>query len=162
MRRTAPSWWHSPPPTRMNQITPQRCSISVEEMTRATSGEPYSSIHYCVVLTLWWGKISIQVVAGMCMAQCIGSTGSKLSRWFEPCIPSFTLWVASYGAFLCHRIKQTGEVFVSKALDREALNSYDLQISATDGVFVSVIRVQIQILDANDNAPRCEQVSYML
>jgi len=57
------------------------------------------------------------------------------------------------------RIKQTGEIFVSKTLDRESLTEYHLEVSATDGVFVSSIMVLIHILDANDNAPVCERVS---
>lgn len=64
-----------------------------------------------------------------------------------------------YHMLICYdRIKQTGEIFVSKPLDREQISEYNLKVSATDGVFVTDIVVKIDILDANDNVPVCMQV----
>ncbi len=42
------------------------------------------------------------------------------------------------------------------------VSEYDLTVSATDGAFVSTARVTISILDANDNAPTCDQVRNLL
>lgn len=56
-------------------------------------------------------------------------------------------------------IRQTGEVYVSGTLDREAINRYDLEVTATDGTFVAQSRLSIDILDANDNAPICLKVN---
>lgn len=55
-------------------------------------------------------------------------------------------------------IRRTGEIYVNKELDRELKPTYDLVVLATDGTFVSSARVSITILDANDNAPVCDQV----
>ena len=57
-------------------------------------------------------------------------------------------------------IRSTGEVYVNKELDRESKSYYELTVSATDGAFVSQIKVYITILDANDNPPVCEQPMY--
>ena len=61
----------------------------------------------------------------------------------------------------CCRIKQTGEIYVSKPMDRESITEYHLEVSATDGVFVSSIMVLIVVLDDNDNPPVCERVSWL-
>ena len=55
-------------------------------------------------------------------------------------------------------IRNTGEVYVNKALDREATPFYELTVSATDGAFVSEAKIGVTVLDANDNAPVCDQV----
>ena len=55
-------------------------------------------------------------------------------------------------------VRNTGEIFVAKELDRESKAFYAMEVTATDGAFVSTAEVEISILDANDNAPVCEQV----
>ena len=55
-------------------------------------------------------------------------------------------------------IRSTGEIYVNKPLDHEVMSEYELTVSATDGAFVSTASVKISILDANDNAPTCDQV----
>lgn len=57
-------------------------------------------------------------------------------------------------------IRNTGEVYVNKALDREEIPWYELTVAATDGAFVSEVKMTVTVLDANDNAPHCEQVCY--
>ena len=47
-----------------------------------------------------------------------------------------------YGQF---SIKDSGDVYVFKPLDREALDSYDLEITASDGAFISKANVQVMI-----------------
>jgi protocadherin Fat 1/2/3 len=46
-------------------------------------------------------------------------------------------------------IRSTGEVFVSKALDRESVAKYILDIVATDGEHIARTKLTIDILDAN-------------
>jgi protocadherin Fat 1/2/3 len=47
------------------------------------------------------------------------------------------------------QIRQTGEIYVAKPLDRENVPHYDLQVLVTDGMFTDVTNVSITILDAN-------------
>ncbi|XP_023209477.1 protocadherin Fat 1-like, partial [Centruroides sculpturatus] len=56
-------------------------------------------------------------------------------------------------------IRQTGELFVSKLLDREDIASYFLEITITDGTFISQTTVDIEIIDVNDNPPVCLKVT---
>lgn len=46
-------------------------------------------------------------------------------------------------------IRQTGEVYVAKPLDREHISQYVLHVTATDGKFITTTKVTIEILDAN-------------
>lgn len=56
-------------------------------------------------------------------------------------------------------IRRSGEIYVNKLLDREEVAHYRLTVLATDGTHVSTVTVNINILDANDNSPVCEQVN---
>ncbi|KAK3099997.1 hypothetical protein FSP39_013258 [Pinctada imbricata] len=58
------------------------------------------------------------------------------------------------GKFKVHR---SGEIYVSKILDRETQARYEILIAATDGGMASMATITIDILDANDNTPVCEQ-----
>lgn len=58
------------------------------------------------------------------------------------------------------QIRQTGELYVAKELDREMYPWYTLGIIATDGHFTAHTNVTIQILDANDNPPYCLKYRY--
>lgn len=49
-------------------------------------------------------------------------------------------------------------VAVTKTPDREEKDFYLLNITATDGTFVTKAAVEITVLDANDNSPVCERV----
>ena len=57
------------------------------------------------------------------------------------------------------QIHSTGELFVNKALDRESRGLYRLGVAATDGAFVTYSEVMVTVLDDNDNAPECLEVS---
>jgi len=59
-------------------------------------------------------------------------------------------------------VRRSGEIYVNKLLDREEQAHYQLTVLATDGAHVAMTTVIINILDANDNAPVCEQVSVTL
>ncbi|XP_043247503.1 fat-like cadherin-related tumor suppressor homolog, partial [Amphibalanus amphitrite] len=56
----------------------------------------------------------------------------------------------------------SGELFVLGTLDRETVPSYDLAVTATDGSQVATTVVHIDVLDANDNAPECEEEHYQV
>lgn len=56
------------------------------------------------------------------------------------------------------QVYHTGEVCVSRPLDREQVTTYNLQIAATDGGLSSMTTVTVDILDDNDNSPVCGQV----
>ncbi|XP_049820796.1 fat-like cadherin-related tumor suppressor homolog isoform X5 [Aethina tumida] len=58
------------------------------------------------------------------------------------------------------QIRQTGEVYVAKQLDREKVAEYNLKIIVTDGLFSDVTEVKVDILDANDNPPYCLKYRY--
>lgn len=51
-------------------------------------------------------------------------------------------------------------VMTSKTLDREEREHYLLNITATDGTFMAETAVGLTVLDANDNSPVCEEVSF--
>lgn len=53
-----------------------------------------------------------------------------------------------------------GEVYVERALDREEIGSYNIQVLATDGFFQTTTHVTIDVLDDNDNPPYCTQHRY--
>jgi hypothetical protein len=46
-------------------------------------------------------------------------------------------------------VRTTGEVYVSRSLDRETISRYQLTVLATDGKFVTATALQVDILDAN-------------
>ena len=52
----------------------------------------------------------------------------------------------------------SGDLLVNKPLDRETQAQYRLQVAATDGAYVTVTSVTVDVLDDNDNAPVCDQV----
>ncbi|XP_076387964.1 FAT atypical cadherin kugelei isoform X3 [Megachile rotundata] len=58
------------------------------------------------------------------------------------------------------QIRSTGEVYVAKALDRETVDRYELEIVGTDGKYVFKTRVTVQVLDVNDNPPYCLRYRY--
>ncbi|XP_055537242.1 fat-like cadherin-related tumor suppressor homolog isoform X2 [Wyeomyia smithii] len=58
------------------------------------------------------------------------------------------------------QIKNTGEVFVVKSLDRESISHYELGVIVTDGKYTSTTNIFITVLDANDNPPYCLKYRY--
>lgn len=58
------------------------------------------------------------------------------------------------------QIRQTGEIFVAKPLDREKITQYNLSVIVTDGKFTALTNITIKILDANDNPPYCLKYRY--
>lgn len=58
------------------------------------------------------------------------------------------------------QIRNTGELYVAKELDRETVPYYTLDIIATDGTFTTHTNVTVEVLDANDNPPYCLKYRY--
>lgn len=58
------------------------------------------------------------------------------------------------------QIRNTGELYVAKDLDREIIPDYTLDIIATDGTFTTHTTAHLRILDANDNPPYCLKYHY--
>ncbi|XP_064074743.1 fat-like cadherin-related tumor suppressor homolog [Vanessa tameamea] len=58
------------------------------------------------------------------------------------------------------QVRASGEVFVARALDREAEPAYSLSVAATDGKFTAYTAVHIAVLDVNDNPPYCVRHRY--
>lgn len=46
-------------------------------------------------------------------------------------------------------VRLTGEVYVARPLDRETMDKYELTVLATDGKFVAVAALYIDVLDVN-------------
>lgn len=58
------------------------------------------------------------------------------------------------------QIRNTGELYVARDLDRETMPTYTLGIIVTDGTFTTHTNVTITVLDANDNPPYCLRYRY--
>ncbi|XP_066149601.1 fat-like cadherin-related tumor suppressor homolog isoform X2 [Euwallacea fornicatus] len=58
------------------------------------------------------------------------------------------------------QIRQTGELYVAKPLDREKVDRYSLNILVTDGLFTDTAKVTVTVTDANDNPPYCSKYRY--
>lgn len=50
------------------------------------------------------------------------------------------------------------KMYVKGPLDREDRHLYILNITASDGLFVSQATVEVSVMDTNDNSPICDQV----
>ncbi|MFT7800284.1 protocadherin Fat 3-like [Arapaima gigas] len=52
------------------------------------------------------------------------------------------------------------KVYVGRQLDREEQDLYLINITATDGLFVTQAVVEVTVMDSNDNSPVCDQALY--
>uniref|UniRef100_A0A5F7ZWY3 Protocadherin Fat 3 n=1 Tax=Macaca mulatta TaxID=9544 RepID=A0A5F7ZWY3_MACMU len=64
------------------------------------------------------------------------------------------------GRFALGLVQSEWKVYVKRPLDREEQDIYFLNITATDGLFVTQAMVEVSVSDVNDNSPVCEQVAY--
>lgn len=62
---------------------------------------------------------------------------------------AFRFYIISGNLRRSFDIKQGGQVYVARPLDRERIPQFDLIVAVTDGVFVSTAHVHIEILDVN-------------
>ncbi|XP_053312519.1 protocadherin Fat 3 [Spea bombifrons] len=61
------------------------------------------------------------------------------------------------GKFALGMIQNEWKVYVKRPLDREEQDMYYLDITATDGLFVSQTLVEVSVIDVNDNTPVCDK-----
>ncbi|XP_067424484.1 protocadherin Fat 3 isoform X1 [Emydura macquarii macquarii] len=64
------------------------------------------------------------------------------------------------GKFALGLVQNEWKVYVKRPLDREEQDIYFLNITATDGLFVTQAAVQVTVTDVNDNSPVCDQFAY--
>ncbi|XP_074069877.1 protocadherin Fat 3-like [Macrotis lagotis] len=64
------------------------------------------------------------------------------------------------GRFALGLVQNEWKVYVKRPLDREEQDVYFLNITATDGLFVTQAMVEVTVTDVNDNSPVCDQVAY--
>ncbi|EPY83038.1 protocadherin Fat 3 [Camelus ferus] len=64
------------------------------------------------------------------------------------------------GRFALGLVQSEWKVYVKRPLDREEQDIYFLNITATDGLFVTQAMVEVTVSDVNDNSPVCEQFAY--
>ncbi|KAJ6664914.1 hypothetical protein lerEdw1_005886, partial [Lerista edwardsae] len=65
------------------------------------------------------------------------------------------------GKFALGLVQNEWKVYVKRPLDREEQDVYLLNITATDGLFVTQTAVEVIVTDVNDNNPVCDLVTYM-
>lgn len=64
------------------------------------------------------------------------------------------------GKFALGLVQNEWKVYVKRPLDREEQDTYLLNITATDGLFVTQTAVEVIVTDVNDNSPLCDQVCW--
>ena len=80
------------------------------------------------------------------------------------CSSSETLFPAGgnpRGRFALGLVQNEWKVYVKRHLDREEQDIYFLNITATDGLFVTQAMVEVAVSDVNDNSPVCDQVRFV-
>ena len=65
------------------------------------------------------------------------------------------------GRFALGLVQSEWKVYVKRHLDREEQDIYFLNITATDGLFVTQAMVEVTVSDVNDNSPVCDQVGFV-
>ncbi|XP_076002461.1 protocadherin Fat 3-like isoform X2 [Genypterus blacodes] len=64
------------------------------------------------------------------------------------------------GVFALGMVQGEWKMYVKGPLDREDRNLYILNVTASDGLFVSQATVEVSVMDTNDNRPICDQAVY--
>ncbi|XP_069390113.1 protocadherin Fat 3a isoform X5 [Paralichthys olivaceus] len=64
------------------------------------------------------------------------------------------------GVFALGLVQGEWKMYVKGLLDREERNLYIINVTASDGLFVSQATLEITVIDTNDNNPICDQVVY--
>lgn len=62
------------------------------------------------------------------------------------------------GVFALGLVQGEWKMYVKGPLDREERNLYIINVTASDGLFVSQTMVEVTVMDTNDNSPICDQV----
>uniref|UniRef100_A0A7N6AC75 FAT atypical cadherin 3a n=1 Tax=Anabas testudineus TaxID=64144 RepID=A0A7N6AC75_ANATE len=64
------------------------------------------------------------------------------------------------GVFALGLVQGEWKMYVKGPLDREERNLYIINVTASDGLFVSQATVEVTVIDTNDNSPICDQAAY--
>ncbi|KAF3692560.1 Protocadherin Fat 3 FAT tumor suppressor -like protein 3 Precursor [Channa argus] len=64
------------------------------------------------------------------------------------------------GVFALGLVQGEWKMYVKGPLDREERNLYIINVTASDGLFVSQATVEVTVIDTNDNSPVCDQAVY--
>ncbi|XP_033953237.1 protocadherin Fat 3a isoform X3 [Pseudochaenichthys georgianus] len=64
------------------------------------------------------------------------------------------------GVFALGLVQGEWKMYVKWPLDREERNLYIINVTASDGLFVSQATVEVTVIDTNDNSPICNQAVY--
>ncbi|XP_038549254.1 protocadherin Fat 3a isoform X3 [Micropterus salmoides] len=64
------------------------------------------------------------------------------------------------GVFALGLVQGEWKMYVKWPLDREDRNLYTINVTASDGLFVSQATVEVTVIDTNDNSPICDQAVY--
>ncbi|XP_046891285.1 protocadherin Fat 3a isoform X1 [Hypomesus transpacificus] len=64
------------------------------------------------------------------------------------------------GVFALGQVQGEWKMYVKRPLDREEQDLYTLNVTASDGLFVTRATVEVAVTDANDNSPICDQALY--
>ncbi|XP_057694792.1 protocadherin Fat 3a isoform X5 [Corythoichthys intestinalis] len=64
------------------------------------------------------------------------------------------------GVFALGLVQGEWKMYVKGLLDREERSLYIINVTASDGLFVSQANVEVTVMDANDNKPICNQALY--
>ncbi|XP_078459193.1 protocadherin Fat 1-like isoform X2 [Lampetra planeri] len=64
------------------------------------------------------------------------------------------------GQFAIGYIQGEWKLHLKQPVDREERDRYQIEVTATDGAFVSKAVVDVAVLDANDNSPVCDKLLY--
>ncbi|XP_047449674.1 protocadherin Fat 3a isoform X3 [Mugil cephalus] len=64
------------------------------------------------------------------------------------------------GVFALGLVQGEWKMYLKGTLDREERNLYIINVTASDGLFVSLAMVEVTVMDTNDNSPICDQAVY--
>ncbi|XP_055053281.2 protocadherin Fat 3a isoform X6 [Misgurnus anguillicaudatus] len=64
------------------------------------------------------------------------------------------------GVFALGLVQGEWKLYVKRPLDREERELYSINVTATDGLHVSMATVEVTVMDANDNSPVCDPAVY--
>ncbi|KAM6932333.1 protocadherin Fat 3-like [Lycodopsis pacificus] len=64
------------------------------------------------------------------------------------------------GVFALGLVQGEWKMYVKWPLDREERNLYIINVTASDGLFVSQATVEVTVIDTNDNSPICDHAVY--
>lgn len=76
----------------------------------------------------------------------------------SPSFPSHCPGGNQHGVFDLGLVQDEWKMYVKQPLDREKTDSYVINVTASDGLFVCETTVEVTVMDTNDNEPLFLQV----